>query len=76
MSAIGRKTLDHRKAMSLSKDLGLLAGAYLVLGIAGLLLTIPPGYATAVYPAAGVAVAMLLQVTRLPAFLGDVPISG
>ena len=38
----------------------LLAAAYYVVGRVALLLAIPPGYATAVWPAAGVALAGLL----------------
>lgn len=38
----------------------LLGGAYLLTGKAGLALAIPPGYATAIFPAAGVALAALL----------------
>ena len=43
-----------------------LATAYLIAGKAGLMLAIPPGYATAIFPASGVAlVAFLLWGTRL-----------
>lgn len=42
------------------QQVGLLALAYLVTGKLGLLLAIPPGYATAVWPASGIALAALL----------------
>ena len=48
------------KNPSLPASLLLLALAYFVTGRLGLLLAIPPGYATAVWPASGIAVAALL----------------
>ena len=40
----------------------LLAFGYLLLGGAGLLLAIPPGYASPVFPAAGLALAAVLRL--------------
>jgi PAS domain S-box-containing protein len=51
-----------------------LAAAYVVAGRLGLLLAVPPGYATAIFPSAGVAVAAMLiagRVTLPWTFLGS-----
>ena len=49
-----------RAAPSTTRVIALLAPGYLLLGAAGLLLAIPPGYASPVFPAAGLALAVLL----------------
>ena len=38
----------------------LLAGLYVVTGKLGLLLAVPPGYATIIWPASGIAIGMLM----------------
>lgn len=56
----------------------ILAGVYFLLGIAGLQLAVPPGYASAIFPAAGVSVvAILLGGKRLlpGVWLGSVSIN-
>jgi len=49
-----------RKAFKLPLRMALLAAAYLVAGKMALLLAIPPGFATAVWPSAGIALAACL----------------
>lgn len=49
-----------RLIISFIQDNLLLAGIYALLGIAGLQLAIPPGYASAVFPAAGISFAAIL----------------
>ena len=51
-------------AASIFKHPALTALAYLVLGLAGLTLAIPPGYASPIFPAAGFAVAIMLWSGR------------
>lgn len=46
---------------SLTPQILLLGLVYAILGLAGLTLAIPPGYATAIFPAAGVAVVAILH---------------
>ena len=55
MRGSGSHVLDSRLAKIL-----LLCVAYAVMGRLALLLAIPPGYATAIFPSAGIAVASLL----------------
>ncbi|MBD8526611.1 CHASE domain-containing protein [Pseudomarimonas arenosa] len=57
------------RALSLTKLSLIIAVAYVVSGRLGLLLAIPPGYATAIFPPAGVALGALLLFGR-PAIIG------
>ena len=58
-----------------ARVVALLALGYLVLGMAGLLLAIPPGYASPVFPAAGLALACVLRFgwRALPGRLDRLP---
>ena len=59
--ASGFSTRGPRPARGLRGVLGL-AAAYFIAGRLALLLAIPPGYATAIWPAAGVALAALVTL--------------
>ena len=48
----------------------LAAIGYFVAGRVGIELAIPPGFASAVWPAAGIALAAVISLQRLPALLG------
>ncbi|QIR15567.1 EAL domain-containing protein [Shewanella aestuarii] len=52
--------MHYRFFASLIVQVIVLAGMYFILGIAGLELAVPPGYATAIFPAAGLAVAAII----------------
>lgn len=52
------------RQLSLSKGL-LLALFYIIFGKAGLMLALPPGYASAIFPSAGIAVAVVLVYRRV-----------
>lgn len=56
-----------KKTRYLFKILGV-AAAYFVTAKISLLLAIPPGYATAVWPAAGIALAAALLYPKIPKF--------
>ena len=56
----GRSLAKSGRPLAYAVRIGLLAGLYLVVAKLSLLLAIPPGYATAVWPPSGVAVATLL----------------
>lgn len=61
------------RQLSVSKGL-LLALLYLIFGKAGLMLALPPGYASAIFPSAGIAVAAVLIYRRIAlpwVFLGS-----
>src|SRR5438128_9864049 len=54
----------QRRMLPLAVQMTALAGAYVLAGRLALLLALPPGYATAVWPAAGIALAGLLLLGR------------
>src|SRR5438046_10273287 len=54
----------QRRVLPLAVQITGVAGAYVLAGRAALLLALPPGYATAVWPAAGIALAALLLMGR------------
>lgn len=60
MSPAGRPSSSVASAPVLALRLLLVAAAYYLSGRLGLLLAIPPGYATAVWPASGIALAAVL----------------
>jgi integral membrane sensor domain MASE1 len=50
---------SHQKLRALVLSIGALAAAYAVTGRLSLMLAVPPGYATAVWPPSGIALAAL-----------------